>query len=476
MEGLVGELLEPFLLGRPQRGVLDHERSFERQLLDQPPLLVAPGAGSLRVAEDHEPERPRRRHERHHHIGLERQRVDQVRREQPARARVLDEDRLGLAGGDPPCAEVPRGDAAGEVAEAPPRTCRSAPTVSDVLDPVLLVAQQQRRGLGLDRLTRDAGQHLSRLDDGGRRARPLPAGGGSPSRRAGASCARRWCVPARSWARRAPAADAARRTSSLENRSGAGVVEHDHTDHVRRRAERHGQQGLDREAARSPGSHQRVVGARRRPRARPSRRRPARRAAARLPHRVPLGDVAGAVGMAGRARDEARRPRSSSTVARRAPSARAMRSHTTISISSSDGAFVAASVSSSRKEVSDWWRSLSTHAAGARHRGRDHGQEGVELGACVTRGRLDRDHPDGAAGDQRLERARSSCRGRRPARPGCGSSSWASSISTGRDWSSTGDGRRHVGEGDAPPLGRELVDPAAGLSTARGVTACRGAS
>ena len=90
-------------------------------------------------------------------------------------------------------------------------------------------------------------------------------------------------------------------------------------------------------------------------------------------------------------------------MARRAPSSRAMRSHTTISISSSDGAFVGGLGQLEQEEVSDRSRSLSSMLPARATAAATIVSSDWSSDSGVTRRRLDRQHPDRAAGDQRLE-------------------------------------------------------------------------
>ncbi len=170
-----------------------------------------------------------------------------------------------------------------------------------------------------------------------------------------------------------------------------------------------------------------------------------------------------------------RRPSSArNTVARRTPSSRAMRSHTTISISSSEGAFVAASVSSSRKEVSDWWRSLSSMLpARATAAATIDSSDWSSIPASRGAGSIESipTVPPAISGSKRTDvipRSAASSAGMR-------SSSCASSISTGRPWTSTetAAGMRASGMVSHSAGSSSIPD---GLSTASGETAWRGAS
>src|SRR5207253_4175942 len=72
---------------------------------------------SGRVAAEHEAERPARRKQRHGHVRLEAERLDEVRRYQPACARVLDEDRLRLLRREAPDPKIARGCALDALAQ-----------------------------------------------------------------------------------------------------------------------------------------------------------------------------------------------------------------------------------------------------------------------------------------------------------------------------------------------------------------------
>ena len=177
---------------------------------------------------------------------------------QAAGGGVLDEDRLGVPGGDPPQAEVVRGHAHDVLAQRALEVAVRADGLH-VLDPVLrrrASAAWPARPRSPPGSPAPAPRRPPRPRP---RARPPGAAGGSRSRRAGARCARRSCAPARSRARcvpprRPPAARPRRRSAS-----GCGIVDEQHADRARRAADRDRDQRLDPEGVGPPARDQRAT-------------------------------------------------------------------------------------------------------------------------------------------------------------------------------------------------------------------------
>ena len=222
MERLVRELVEPLLLGRAQGGVLHHERALERELLDELALLVGPVPRRRGVAAEHEAERALLGQQREGDIGLQPQRLDQLRRASGGwrrRSRRRSASRRRAA-----TRHRRKSSAAGRHDVLAQRTLEVTVRAHrlQVPDPVVLVAHQQRGLLGLERLLGHARERLAGLLRPTRRAIPPGAAGGSRWRRAGVRCARRSCAPARSSGAMCAAAAATSRTSSAEKLSGCG--------------------------------------------------------------------------------------------------------------------------------------------------------------------------------------------------------------------------------------------------------------
>ena len=327
MERLVRELVEPLLLGRAQRGVLDHQRSLERELLDELPLLVAPVPRRRGVAADHEAERRAPRPA----AGRRRRTSAPAPRPAPGGSRRLAaafSTKIGLAcaGGDAPQAEVVRGR---------PATCSrsvrskspSAPTVFTCSIRSCVVAHQQRGLLGLERLLGHARERLAGLLDRDRARRPPGAAGGSRSRRAGASV-RSALIRACSIVGRDVRRGRGHEPHVLGGEAvGLRVVDDQHADRARRAADRDGDQRLDPEGARPTSP---------RPAATPTlpvttgspesqRRLGGRQHGGGAAHQLPFGEIARAVRVprgraapAGRPRPAARSPGARPTSARHA--------------------------------------------------------------------------------------------------------------------------------------------------------------
>ena len=108
VECLARQLVDPLLVGSAQGGVLDHQRSLERELVDELALLGGPVAALARLGADDEAERPLGGQQRKRDVGAKPEQRDELGRDQLAGARVLDEDRLRLARGAPPEPELAR--------------------------------------------------------------------------------------------------------------------------------------------------------------------------------------------------------------------------------------------------------------------------------------------------------------------------------------------------------------------------------
>jgi hypothetical protein len=68
VERLARELVDPHLVGAAQGRVLDYERSLQRELVHEPPLLRRPVPPFTGLGADHETQGSLRRQQRERHI------------------------------------------------------------------------------------------------------------------------------------------------------------------------------------------------------------------------------------------------------------------------------------------------------------------------------------------------------------------------------------------------------------------------